>query len=89
MTDWRPCCSFPLLPLQWLSSSPASTVAALLALHVLAGISRAPMGGCHWKAFQGKGEEGKMRFGGAPLTTHSPSCLKNVFTTTHHCAPPK
>eukprot|EP00983_Pelagomonas_calceolata_P076406 1153410-Pelagomonas_calceolata.AAC.1 len=83
MADRGPCCSFPLLPLQWLSSSPASTAAALIAaLHVLAGVSCAPMRGCHRKAFRGKGsfkgEKGKMRSVEAPLTTHSPSCLKSV-----------
>eukprot|EP00983_Pelagomonas_calceolata_P003582 116579-Pelagomonas_calceolata.AAC.1 len=55
--DWGPCYSFPFLPQQWLSSSPASAAAAALiaALHMLAGVSRAPTRGCYRKAFQGKG----------------------------------
>eukprot|EP00983_Pelagomonas_calceolata_P128653 1161531-Pelagomonas_calceolata.AAC.13 len=54
MADWGPCCSLPFLPLQWLSSSLASTAAALIAGLACAGRSVPchcfSMKGCHRKA---------------------------------------
>eukprot|EP00983_Pelagomonas_calceolata_P095065 1157960-Pelagomonas_calceolata.AAC.4 len=99
MADQGPCCSSPLLPLQWLSSScaPAAGAAATLitGLAVLVGVSHAtaPTNVVSWWRLSKEGvirgdiERGKVRLDGAPDHPFRAVSLKPLkSTTTHHRA---